>query len=107
MPVVCTSALSGEGMQELKAAILAMTGGTQSEVESGMLTNLRQSQAVMATLASLEVAGHAVEQNIPHEMVLLGEPVSADIALSWGLINRLVEDDLDGAVAALSDPRPE
>jgi 2-(1,2-epoxy-1,2-dihydrophenyl)acetyl-CoA isomerase len=38
-----------------------------------------------------------------HEMVLLGEPVSADIALSWGLINRLVEDDLDGAVAALSD----
>jgi 2-(1,2-epoxy-1,2-dihydrophenyl)acetyl-CoA isomerase len=39
-----------------------------------------------------------------HEMVLLGEPVSADIALSWGLINRLVgEDDLDGAVAALTD----
>src|ERR1700722_4276876 len=39
-----------------------------------------------------------------HEMVLLGDPVSADIALSWGLINRLVEeDDLDGAVAALSD----
>ncbi|HEX3955141.1 MAG TPA: enoyl-CoA hydratase/isomerase family protein [Trebonia sp.] len=39
-----------------------------------------------------------------HEMVLLGAPVSATTALSWGLISRLVEEEeLDGAVAALTE----
>lgn len=41
------------------------------ETESGMLTSLRQYQAVTETLDALGAAGAAAGQSIPHEMVLL------------------------------------
>ncbi len=71
LPVVHTSALSGEGVGELKEKMLAMVGERTPETESGMLTSLRQYQAVAATLEGLAAAGAAAGQNIPHEMVLL------------------------------------
>lgn len=69
--MVRTSALSGEGIEELKARILALVRGNHGEAESGMLTNIRHSRAVTAALESLAKAEEAVERNIPHEMVLL------------------------------------
>src|SRR5580693_8161235 len=48
LPVVHTSALSGEGVAELKEKMLAMVGERTVETESGMLTSLRQYQAVTA-----------------------------------------------------------
>lgn len=71
LPVVHTSALSGEGVGELKQRMLAMTGESTVETETGMLTSLRQYQAVTATLEGLAAAASAAAQNIPHEMVLL------------------------------------
>src|ERR1700691_2270610 len=71
LPVVHTSALSGEGVGELKQQMLTMVGDRTVETESGMLTSLRQYQAVTGTLESLEAASAAAGQNIPHEMVLL------------------------------------
>jgi tRNA modification GTPase len=71
LPVVHTSALSGEGISELKQKMLAMVGDRTVETEGGMLTSLRQYQAVTATLEGLSAAAAAAEQNIPHEMVLL------------------------------------
>jgi tRNA modification GTPase len=71
LPVVHTSALSGEGVGELKQKMLAMVGESTVETESGMLTSLRQYEAVTATLEGLAAAGSAAAQNIPHEMVLL------------------------------------
>ncbi len=71
LPVVHTSAISGEGVAELKETMLAMVGDRTVETENGMLTSLRQYEAVTATLQGLAAAGAAVGQNIPHEMVLL------------------------------------
>jgi tRNA modification GTPase len=71
LPVVHTSALSGEGVGELKQQMLTMVGDRTVETESGMLTSLRQYQAVTGTLESLGAAAAAAGQNIPHEMVLL------------------------------------
>jgi tRNA modification GTPase len=71
LPVVHASALSGEGVDELKEKMLAILGERTVETESGMLTSLRQYQAVKATLEGLTAAGAAAGQNIPHEMVLL------------------------------------
>ncbi len=71
LPVVHTSALSGEGVGELKQKMLAMVGDRTAETEGGMLTSLRQYQAVTATLEGLAAAAAAAGQNIPHEMVLL------------------------------------
>src|SRR5271156_3473933 len=50
LPVVHTSALSGEGVGELRQQMLAMVGDRTVETESGMLTSLRQYQAVTGTL---------------------------------------------------------
>ncbi len=70
MPVVATSALTGEGIAALRERILTLaTGGAAAE--PGMLTNLRQREAIGTALAALADAGRANAQRIPHEMILL------------------------------------
>jgi tRNA modification GTPase len=70
LPVVHTSALTGEGVDELKEKMLAYMG-SHVEAETGMLTSMRQYQAVDATMEALAAGAKAAGQNIPHEMVLL------------------------------------
>ena len=67
---VPTSALTGDGISDLRERILALaTGGASAE--PGMLTNLRQQQAVSTAQAALNDAAHANLTGIPHEMILL------------------------------------
>jgi tRNA modification GTPase len=67
---VQTSALTGEGIAELRGLILALaTGGAAAE--PGMLTRLRHHQAIASTLDALGDAAQANENAIPHEMILL------------------------------------
>ncbi len=68
---VFTSALTGQGIGELRNTLLDMVRSPASETESGMLTNLRHHEAVTAALASLSAAKTAVGARIPHEMLLL------------------------------------
>ena len=63
-----TSAKTGEGIAELRAAILARLG---SAGEGEMITNLRQFSALTAAVQSLQAAAAALRNNIPHEMLLL------------------------------------
>jgi tRNA modification GTPase len=70
VPALRTSALTGEGIAELRERILALaTGGAASE--AGMLTSLRHHQAVSTTLSALNDAAQANASSIPHEMILL------------------------------------
>jgi tRNA modification GTPase len=70
--VVRTSALTGEGIGELRTAIVAAVAGAEGGLrESAMLTNLRQHQAVEQALRGLDAAQAAVAVGIPHEMLLL------------------------------------
>jgi tRNA modification GTPase len=65
-----TSALTGEGIAELRERILALaTGGAAAE--PGMLTSLRHHQAITTALAALNDAAQANANAIPHEMILL------------------------------------
>jgi tRNA modification GTPase len=66
-----TSALTGEGMEALREAILAQLGAAGSLAESGALNNFRQQEAVSATLAALEAAAAANESGLPHELILM------------------------------------
>ena len=67
---ISTSALTGDGIAALRERILSLaTGGAAAE--PGMLTNLRQHQAVMTALAALADAAKANAGSIPHEMILL------------------------------------
>jgi tRNA modification GTPase len=69
---VRTSALTGEGIGELRAAIVAaVAGGDGGLRESAMLTSLRQHQAVEQALRGLDAAQAAVDAATPHEMLLL------------------------------------
>jgi tRNA modification GTPase len=70
LPVLATSALTGEGIPALRARILELaTGGAAAE--PGMLTSLRHQQAIAAALAALGDAAQANAASIPHEMILL------------------------------------
>jgi tRNA modification GTPase len=69
--VVRTSALNGEGIAELRRAIVEAAGAGAVEQETALATNLRQRQAITTALAALERAGDAAAQELPHEMLLL------------------------------------
>ncbi len=70
IPTVFTSAMTGDGLSELRAAILRQaTGGAAAE--SGMLTTLRHQQTVLTALDALTDARAAVADSTPHEMLLL------------------------------------
>jgi len=67
-----TSAITGEGIAELRAEILRhIGGGAAGQIESGFLTNVRHQGLIRDSLAALGGARTAVEGKIPHEMLLL------------------------------------
>jgi tRNA modification GTPase len=69
-PALPTSALTGDGIEALRTKIVELaTGGVASE--SGMLTSLRQHQAIQAAISGLTDAAKATAGRIPHEMILL------------------------------------
>jgi len=71
LPVVNTSAITGEGIEQLREELLKMISNPASESESGMLTNIRHHEAVTAALTALAKAVQAVSLKTPHEMLLL------------------------------------
>jgi tRNA modification GTPase len=69
---VRTSALTGEGIPELRTAIVhAVAGPDAAQREDALLTNLRQHQSVQQSIAALDAAQVALSSGIPHEMLLL------------------------------------
>jgi tRNA modification GTPase len=72
LPRIRTSALTGEGITDLRNEILRQTGGrTGGEMETGFLTNVRHERLVQDALEALNKAEIAVPNRIPHEMLLL------------------------------------
>jgi tRNA modification GTPase len=70
IPVLFTSALTGEGIPALRQRIVTLaTGGAAAE--PGLLTSLRHHQAVTGALSGLNDAAQANAGAIPHEMILL------------------------------------
>jgi len=70
IPALVTSAVTGAGLAELRAAILKLaTGGAAAE--PGMLTSLRHHRSITQAVAGLDDARHAATSAIPHEMILL------------------------------------
>ena len=70
--VLETSALTGEGIAELRAAMERLLRGEGAAApEAAPLTNLRQHTAVAAAHTAIRAAEAAVEHAVPHEMILL------------------------------------
>ena len=69
---ISTSALTGEGIGELREAILRHVGGELAvQAEGGLLTSVRHRKLVDGALAALDGAENAVAGRVPHEMLLL------------------------------------
>ena len=69
---VRVSALTGDGIAELRNEILRHIGGEGGvQAEAGFLTNVRHQGLVRDSLAALDAASSAVTAKVPHEMLLL------------------------------------
>jgi len=69
---VSVSASNGAGLDDLRAAILAAVGyAASAEHEFAFITSLRQEQLLAECAGALRAARMAVEEHIPHEMLLL------------------------------------
>lgn len=69
---ISTSAVTGDGIEELRGAILGhIRGDAGSQMEAGFLTNVRHQKLVKDALAALDAALTAVGLRVPHEMLLL------------------------------------
>ncbi len=71
LPTVTTSALTGEGIHDLRVALTESVRNPAGESESGFLTSIRHFEAVNGALSALIAANQAVANKIPHEMLLL------------------------------------
>jgi tRNA modification GTPase len=72
LTTVETSALTGLGIPELRAAILREIGGEGgAQMEAGFLTNARHQRLVSDSLSALGGADSAIAAHVPHEMLLL------------------------------------
>lgn len=89
IPMVRTSARTGEGISALRAAILRVGAGEAPGHSSGMITNLRHQKLLTDSMAALDAAETALRNSIPHEMVLM------DL---YGALRPL--DELTGATTA-------
>jgi tRNA modification GTPase len=70
--VVWTSALTGDGLPQLKEKILEVAAPAGDlGLEGEFITNLRHQQLVKDSLQALAKARQAAEQRLPHEMVLI------------------------------------
>lgn len=65
-----TSAVTGDGIAELRAGILRILSVEGEVVGGGVLNSLRQQQAVEAALEGLAAADAANESGVPHEFLL-------------------------------------
>ena len=66
------SATTGAGLDELRQAILQAIGhAAKAEHEFAFITSLRHEQLLAECLGGLQAAKLAVEEHIPHEMMLL------------------------------------
>jgi tRNA modification GTPase len=71
-PVIRTSAITGEGIAELRAEILRQVQGSGgASGEAGFITNLRHQRLIEQCLQALSAASNASTQHVPHEMLLL------------------------------------
>jgi tRNA modification GTPase len=95
-PPILTSALTGEGLEELRTAILRALQAEGALADSGALNNLRQQEAVTTTLQALATAQAANTNGLPHELVLLD--LHAALRALDSLTGATTTDDILGRI---------
>ncbi len=81
--VMFTSAITGEGVEQLRSGILRLLHVEGDIVSGGVLNSLRQQQAVQAAIQALDGASVANNDGVPHEFLL------ADLHEALGALDSL------------------
>jgi tRNA modification GTPase len=68
---VLVSALTGDGIEELRGRISTALAPSPEGQEAGFITSLRHEQLLRESLEALGKAREATRAGIPHEMLLL------------------------------------
>jgi len=72
LKVFSTSALNGDGIDQLRQEILnQISGQSAREHETGFLTNVRHQSLVLEAISCLDTAREASDRQVPHEMIML------------------------------------
>ena len=72
LKVFRTSALNGDGIDQLRQEILnQISGQSAGEHETGFLTNVRHQSLVLEAISCLDTAREASDRHVPHEMIML------------------------------------
>jgi tRNA modification GTPase len=93
---VRTSALTGEGLETLRAAILRQLGAAGSIADTGALNTLRQREAVSAALSALSAAAAANSDGLAHELLLVD--LHAALAALDSLTGTTTAEDILGRI---------
>ncbi len=107
------SALTGEGIDELRSAIVrTVAPAGHLEQDGGIITSLRQEQLLRESGEALGHARTAAELGIPHEMLLLDlyaalRPIDAVTGATTAddILNRIFSDVLYWEVASVPPER--
>jgi tRNA modification GTPase len=92
-PKVHLSATTGEGLDELWSAIRNFLGNQQTDLsDDSVLTNARQNEAILKSIAAMHKACEALAKKVPHEMVLLD--LYQALAALDELTGEVVTDDI-------------
>ena len=91
-----TSALTGQGIDALRTAILQQLQAEGALADAGALNNLRQQQAVSTTLQALEAAREANAAGLPHEIILMD--LHAALRALDSLTGATTPDDILGLI---------
>ena len=94
--IVHVSALTGQGLDQLRQQILQALQASGSIAESGALNNRRQQQAVLDALGALREAAHANNTGLPHEILLLD--LHAALRSLGTLTGEVTADDILGRI---------
>ena len=70
-PVVAVSALTGEGLPDLRSTLHTLLAGDALALDTTPVTGLRQQGAITQAVAALAAASAALTQHTPHELLLL------------------------------------
>lgn len=90
---IAVSALTGFGIETLRVAILNRIAPEGLREQNGaVITNLRQESALREALAGIEQAATAIDENVPHEMLLLD--LYAALAAVDELTGKTTADDI-------------